>query len=73
MSEVKAICNAHCFNGTPQHNMKSNTTSSSKKRSLKVFTFHNSISDVGLTNPLIGKECLLLLSVSDWNTVKKIM
>jgi len=43
MSEVKAICNAHCFNATLQHSMKRNTTLSSKKGSLKVFTFHNSL------------------------------
>jgi len=41
MSEVKTIWNAHCFNAIPPHSMKKNTTSSSKKTSLKVFTFHN--------------------------------
>jgi len=37
MSEVKVICNAHCFNATPNHSMKKNTTWSSKNESLKVF------------------------------------
>jgi len=56
MSEVKAICNAHCFNATPHHIIKTNTTSSSKKGSLKVFTSQLlcsiSLSDVGFRNPL---------------------
>jgi len=37
MSEVKVICNAHCFNATPQRSMKTNTTSSSKNGSSKPF------------------------------------